>query len=58
MWLVREAPNERTLRIPWDDGAIRRYKFDSVDIEVLNGGEVLWRGDTAFSLEEGPLTAA
>ncbi len=52
MMLCREGANEEVVSIPWDSGAVLRYKMDASDISELESGKVLWRGSTAFSLEE------
>lgn len=36
----------------WDEGIQKRFKFDKEDIELLEEGKTLFRGETAFFLEE------
>lgn len=50
--LTVERPYEPVTVIPWDEGAVRRYKLDTDEIDLMERGEILWRGETAFSLEE------
>lgn len=53
--LVVERAFEKAEEFIWDVGSQRRFKMDSADIAYLEEGNVLFRGDTAFSLEEEEL---
>lgn len=50
--LTREEPKQDQTEYPWDQGAIRRFNLDSADVRRLEAGEVVWVGDTAYSLED------
>ena len=50
--LVREALGEELIAVPWNECARKRYKIDEDEQAILESGKVLWRGDTAFVLED------
>lgn len=50
--LAIEEPHEEVQTYHWDAGIQRRYHMDEADIDLLESGKILWRGNTAFSLEE------
>lgn len=52
MNLTIERPYEEPQVIPWGEGARRRFKINTTEQEVLEAGETLFRGETAFSLTE------
>ena len=37
-------------RFPWDDESKKRFHLDADEVEHLEVGELLWRGDTVFDL--------
>jgi hypothetical protein len=49
--LVIEHPNLPEERHPWNDGTKKQFRFDQDDIERLETGGLLWRGDTCYSVE-------
>jgi hypothetical protein len=49
--LVIERPNEPVERVPWNLGAARRFELDADEIATMREDRIVWRGDTAFSLE-------
>ena len=51
MILIVEIPNEETKEIPWSRTTQSEYGFDAEDIIQMQTA-VLWRGETAYSLEE------
>jgi hypothetical protein len=50
--LVVERPHEEPELHPFDDGVIRRFHFEDFEVEALNADKIVWRGDTAFSVED------
>jgi hypothetical protein len=52
--LTREEPGRNIQEFAWDDGIKKRFHFDSADIDLLESGGTLFRGETGFSLEEEP----
>lgn len=50
--LIHEEPYKPEVIYPWSTGIIRRFHMDEADVEWLETGNTLLRGDTAFSLEE------
>lgn len=46
-----EEPNKDVKTIPLDQ-AIQKYKLDTVDVEKLKAGKVVWCGETALSKTE------
>jgi hypothetical protein len=55
--LVVERAFEKVEEFIWDVGSQRRFKMDKEDIIYLEEGNTLFRGDTAFSLEEEELVS-
>lgn len=49
--LVIERPHEDAEEHIYDEGSKRRFHLDEADIDMLEAGRVLWRGDVAFTLE-------
>lgn len=47
-----EEPYKPELIHVWDEGTRAQFALDADDRELLESGETLFRGDTAFSLEE------
>jgi hypothetical protein len=50
--LVIERPHEDPEMYPWDDGSRRRFHIDDDDADHLLTGNILWRGDTTFTVED------
>jgi hypothetical protein len=50
--LVREEPYEESEEFPWDEGSQKRFHFDTEDLIKLDTGGIVWRGNTAFSLQD------
>lgn len=50
--LLIERPHEKPQTVPFDAGAINRFHLDPQDVFLLETGETVFVGDTAFSLEE------
>ena len=50
--LVIEAPYERERRVPWNEEAAAQYSLMPWHVRILEEGEIVWRGDTAFTLED------
>ena len=54
--LIIERPNEPLERTPWELGAAIRFHLGTDEISIMRDGRTVWRGDTAFSLEEMSMT--
>lgn len=50
--LIVERPNESLEYASWDKWTQRRFLLDSDEIELVNKGEIVWRGDMALHLED------
>lgn len=50
--LIREEPYRGPEELAWDEPTKRRLHFDASDVALLEEGGVLYRGDTAFVLED------
>ena len=50
--LVIDEANRGERIVPWDSVSIKRYGFDSGDIDLLDKGEVLFKEGDAFTLED------
>jgi hypothetical protein len=50
--LIISRPNENeNEEVPWDEGAIKRFKLEDHELSMLNKGKLLWRGEVAFEIE-------
>lgn len=50
--LFIEPANEEGKEHPWNEETQRKFSLDEDDIERLEADKVVWRGTTAYSLEE------
>lgn len=51
-FLVVEEPYKEAQYYPWDLETRKKFGFDREDIQELQESKIVWRADTAFSLEE------
>ena len=52
MILIVQEANMPEEEFPWNEETKKKFKLDNADVEKLEGDGVVWRGDTAISLEE------
>ena len=52
MKLYVEAPNQAEQRLDWIDEIKETFDLTYDEITRLEAHKIVWRGDTAFSLEE------
>jgi hypothetical protein len=52
MKLIVEKPYREAKEYFWDEEIQKQFEIDSIDKEVLESGKVLWRGETALTLED------
>ena len=50
--LLVEEPYMGIQEYPWDGRTKERFALDSDETELLELGEIVWRGQTAYSLGE------
>jgi hypothetical protein len=52
MKLVIEEPHQPLTEHPWNSATRTRFNLDALDIQILEDGQILWRGDIAYSLDD------
>ena len=50
--LYVEKPNQNVQKFHWNDLAQRRAGLDEKDIQRLENGELVFKGNTSYTLEE------
>ena len=50
--LLVEEPYMGIQGYPWDARTVQRFALDPDDVELLELGEIVWMGQTAYSLGE------
>ena len=49
--IMIEMPGRNRIELPWDEATRAQIPLDRFEIEDIERGDIVWKGETAYQLE-------